>query len=367
MGEIGGKIAENFQSILGFFITWVLPFIVVIGAMWLGYRFKNPKIRSKGKALIIQQSTTSRREALESATIAWGLWHTGTRMRIEKLLELPSLKRVLILEPNPDNPSVGEVAEKSNEKPNTIISYIRDTTNEALNNGIDTRWYFKARGDSLTIYDSTPVEDADGTLKPCSENAWTYIEYFHPRVGVDQRKGSCIYNKGKDKNLFNAYYREYEDIWNDSSKSRQAYRTDKGIQNGNYGIQPIIAEPEISIDIDKSSLLNYGQQSKAIIYGQLSQQGQAIEVAFTVNVKNPPVNIADLQMYMGEQILKRFSHDIRGAQRTNKECYTARFQPIKPNMLRVLMEKDMEEEKYHIEVKVGEQSYRSKKFPANYP
>ena len=138
-------------------------------------------------------------------------------------------------------------------------------------------------------------------------------------------------------------------------------------QTASDGIQPIVAEPEVSVNIDKSSMLNYGQQSKAIKYGQLSQQGQAIEVAFTVNVKNPPVNIADLQMYVGGQILKRFSHDIKGTQRTNKECYTARFQPLEPDMLKILKLMDSSIEEYHIEVKVGEHSYSSKKFPANYP
>jgi len=49
MGEIEGKIAENFQNILGFFIAWVLPIVVVFGAMYLGYRLKNPKSNSKNK------------------------------------------------------------------------------------------------------------------------------------------------------------------------------------------------------------------------------------------------------------------------------------------------------------------------------
>ncbi len=43
MGEIGDVITENSQNILGFFITWVIPFIVVFGAIYLGYWLKRPK------------------------------------------------------------------------------------------------------------------------------------------------------------------------------------------------------------------------------------------------------------------------------------------------------------------------------------
>lgn len=44
MAWIEGKIAENLADVLGFFITWVLPFIIVFGAIWLGYRLKDLKI-----------------------------------------------------------------------------------------------------------------------------------------------------------------------------------------------------------------------------------------------------------------------------------------------------------------------------------
>ncbi len=43
MGEIEGYLVRNLQYSLGFFITWILPFIIVFSAIWLGYRFRNPK------------------------------------------------------------------------------------------------------------------------------------------------------------------------------------------------------------------------------------------------------------------------------------------------------------------------------------
>ncbi len=59
MGEIGGTIAGNWQTYLGFFIAWVLPFIVVFGAIWLGYYLKSSKNGAKRKATGIQKDTDS--------------------------------------------------------------------------------------------------------------------------------------------------------------------------------------------------------------------------------------------------------------------------------------------------------------------
>jgi hypothetical protein len=204
--------------------VWPLITAICLGAIIVsGWIIKHDFGRSKANiTLAPPQNNLSRREALESAEIAWGLWHTGARIYIEKLLEMPSLKRVLVLEPNENNKSIGVVAEKAGLKVDTIINQIKDTTDEAFKNGVDIRWYFKDRGDSIIIYDPSPITDNDGVLKPFSENAKIYVEYFNPRVGVDQRKGHWIYNMGKDKKIFKGYCEEYEDIWGDSQKSRKA-------------------------------------------------------------------------------------------------------------------------------------------------
>lgn len=47
MGEMEGAIAENWQNIMSFSIVWVLPFVVVFGAIALGYWLK--KSRPIGK------------------------------------------------------------------------------------------------------------------------------------------------------------------------------------------------------------------------------------------------------------------------------------------------------------------------------
>jgi len=123
-------------------------------------------------------------------------------------------------------------------------------------------------------------------------------------------------------------------------------------QSLGYGIQLIIAEPEISIDIDKCSVSNYGQSD------------QAIEVALTLKVKSPPVNIADLQLYMGDEMLKLLSPAMPITQRNNKECYITKHKLSLGTIYKV--EKDSRD-KYHIRVVTKRQEVDSEVFSINNP
>ncbi|MBA7601243.1 hypothetical protein ES703_08310 [subsurface metagenome] len=126
----------------------------------------------------------------------------------------------------------------------------------------------------------------------------------------------------------------------------------EGSQSLGYGIQPIIAEPEISIDVDKCSVSNYGQSD------------QAIEVALTLKVKSPPINITDLQLYMGDEMLKLLSPAMPITQRNNKECYMTKYQLSLGTIYKV--EKDSRD-KYHIRVVTKRQEIDSEVFSINNP
>ncbi len=123
-------------------------------------------------------------------------------------------------------------------------------------------------------------------------------------------------------------------------------------QSLGYGIQPIIAEPEISIDIDKCSVSNYGQSD------------QAIEVALTLKVKSPPVNITDLQLYMGDEMLKLLSPAMPITQRDNKECYITKYKLSLTTIYEVDKDK---RDKYRICVVAMGQKFSSKVFSINNP
>ncbi len=68
MGKIAELIAENWQPFLSFLITWVLPFIVVFGAIYLGYRLRKPAVKHKESRLEDRslESKTSNLEVISS-------------------------------------------------------------------------------------------------------------------------------------------------------------------------------------------------------------------------------------------------------------------------------------------------------------
>ena len=61
MGEMEQEIAKNWQSVLGFSITWIAPFVLVAVAMYLGYWLRKPKTveKSVGGIIKIQQGLSS--------------------------------------------------------------------------------------------------------------------------------------------------------------------------------------------------------------------------------------------------------------------------------------------------------------------
>ena len=96
-----------------------------------------------------------------------------------------------------------------------------------------------------------------------------------------------------------------------------------------WGIWPLIRRkrqtkpnatlPEISIQIDNCSWSNPERIG--------NEPMRIIEVALTLNVQNPPVNVTALQLYIedGLQQLVDSSPSIPFTQETTKGCYIARF------------------------------------------
>ena len=56
MGLLGEGIAENLSDVIGFSIVWVLPFLVVFGAIWFGYHLTGSRT-SSGAVRDISQIT----------------------------------------------------------------------------------------------------------------------------------------------------------------------------------------------------------------------------------------------------------------------------------------------------------------------
>ena len=106
-------VATNPQSshwsITLLFILLILAGVGTLtsGIIWLFQWYKN---RRKGKI-------PSHREAVNKSQVAWGLWYTGDKMRGLKLLKTGKFKRILLLNPSPNNQSLDEHAHLVKETP----------------------------------------------------------------------------------------------------------------------------------------------------------------------------------------------------------------------------------------------------------
>ena len=117
-------------------------------------------------------------------------------------------------------------------------------------------------------------------------------------------------------------------------------------------------EQALSIEIDNCSWGN------PVIRGD--QPVQTIEVALTLNVKNPPVNVIDLELYMGDEIQKFMgaSPTVPFRQENKKECYIATYELFPATSYKVPIEK---RNKYHLCVVAIGQKWPSKEFPITIP
>ncbi|MBA7697580.1 hypothetical protein ES703_106247 [subsurface metagenome] len=121
-------------------------------------------------------------------------------------------------------------------------------------------------------------------------------------------------------------------------------------------IKARLDEPEISIEIDKCSRGN-----SVIRYGRPIQ---TIEVALTLNVKSPPINVADLQLYMGDEILQLVSPTVPITQENNKGCYIAKYQLSLATIYNVPIDR---RNKYHLCVVAMGQKWYSEEFSIHNP
>jgi len=117
-------------------------------------------------------------------------------------------------------------------------------------------------------------------------------------------------------------------------------------------------EPEISIKIDNCSWGN------SVIRND--QPVRTIKVALTLNVKNPPINVIDLELYMGDEIQKFVgaSPTVPFRQENKKECYIAKYELFPATSYKVPIDK---RNKYHLCVVAMGQKWPSKEFSITIP
>ena len=182
--------------------------LMVGGALWfIGI--------SLAKSETAKNSTTHKFiDAYIQSKIAWGLWFTGTRVRVEKALEEIDAAKIMLLNPDSNNKGLVEAAKRANVSLDAVQSDINHFTRYALEmpKKIEVGWYSEYRNLSFTIFDPTPIKELSGELTPNSENAWIILSVLDPNAGAESRLTMTIHKK-KDPRKFDGYYSEFKEWW----------------------------------------------------------------------------------------------------------------------------------------------------------
>lgn len=157
------------------------------------------------------------RTSIQSARVVWGRCHSGNRLMDERLFDFDNVKRLLLLSADEDNKALEHIVELSNDKMDSTISRIRDTTKEAIERGVEVKWHREYRDTSIMIYDTQPKAKA-GKLIPSSDEAYITVQVLEPQVGRDERHIYRINNQGKQGKRFSDHFDDFIDIWENKSR-----------------------------------------------------------------------------------------------------------------------------------------------------
>ncbi len=152
-------------------------------------------------------------EAIKTSKVVWGFWHTGERAKHS--FEYDSVKRILILEPNPDSEALNHVLRESGANKNDVIQNVKLTKASAESNKIVLKYHNEVTSLSYMICDPSPT--IEGELVKFSKRAFIVAQVLDRNLNIEEWS---VYKKGMatDKYAFNAYVKWFKDVWDNRSK-----------------------------------------------------------------------------------------------------------------------------------------------------
>jgi flagellar assembly factor FliW len=185
---------------------------VVTGIIWIIQKFKVSIKKNQAIGYI-----PLHREAVDSCRVAWGLWYTGDEMRGKGLFRSGKFKRVLLLNPSIRNENIEQNAKVVKSDASEIRKEIELARQEAERAKIIIRYYHnRLPPQSYTIFDPNPIE-ISGDLIPKSKEAWICTQQLTPEVERSLRPREKYENNGERQVHFEAFFRQFEEIWANES------------------------------------------------------------------------------------------------------------------------------------------------------
>lgn len=160
--------------------------------------------------------TPSIPETFKNSKVVWGLWHTGNRARHS--FYYGSVKRILLLEPEPDSEAFRHVLAEVSGRPTTakeLMTEISLTKDEAISRNIETRWHNEVTSLSFMICDPSPT--IEGDLVTFSHQAFVVAQVLDRNLNIEEWGKNKI-TASKNKYEFDNYVRWFKDVWDNKSK-----------------------------------------------------------------------------------------------------------------------------------------------------
>jgi hypothetical protein len=156
-------------------------------------------------------------EAIKNSKVVWGFWHSGNRAR--ESLYYGSVKKILLLEPEPNSEAFKHVLSEVSGRPTTakeIIIQIGLTKDEAVSKNIDLRWHNEVTSQSFMICDPSPTK-IEGGLVEFSHQAFVVAQVLDRNLNIEEW-AKYKKNASKDKYAFDSYVEWFKDVWDNKSK-----------------------------------------------------------------------------------------------------------------------------------------------------
>jgi len=152
-------------------------------------------------------------ESVKTSRVVWGFWHTGERAKDS--FRYGAISRVLLLEPNMQNASFLHVAKQAQITTRELFENIHLTTEKAIDNNVNVRWYDDPTVISFMICDPIPNIE-NNKIVNFSKKAYVVVQIIDANLS---RSEWPLYKKSLDKDeyAFNSYVRWFKDVWDNRS------------------------------------------------------------------------------------------------------------------------------------------------------
>ncbi|MFC1971272.1 hypothetical protein ACFLV0_05040 [Chloroflexota bacterium] len=281
------------------------------------------------------------RSRVSSARKVWVLWNVGGIADEYGALKLNKIERMLLVKPtNKHTESI--MPWLADVLPHTLKSLNDRVSSVALNaidqdaptgSKIQVKWWKGWVGNVITLGN------------PESPDAWAMLETYI-QWGEATDRPMYYFTKQQYPDLYERFEEAYLRMWNSKELSEAVIKKE------------LSTEPEINIEIDNCSWGN------TVIRD--NQPIETVEIALTLNVRNPPINVTELQLYMGEVIANFVgaSPTIPFTQESERGCCIAKYEVSVATIYEVPKSK---RDKYHLCVLAAGQKWVSKEFTITIP